>query len=709
VSADALLLLLLPIDNYAQLKDTLATSRFSAGMKKFNAHSFSTNGRISAGYVYGVIPFSDDSIYPSGYFKSEGNVDFQLFQLPLVFQYYYTSLKAITGLNNYFRISFDDGKYREALTKKNSVTEYGITRQIHLQEINLQSLQQKLGYLKSLSGDYEIPGMSDSLQIPRYEQNLDIPDSLSQKWNFNKPEFSKINKSAGFSHRKINKDSISQEIYKIESVIKTCTNKIKELKEKLLAVQKAKKKEKKFIPEYSGNHSQKFSVKKFEIGLCNPAYSTFLVNGTAVNGINMEMESDKYYLAATYGKTMNSMQVPRNVIQNSLQNVRNLFNYFDFTDVSESKRIAVVKAGVGKKECTHFYLGLLKGKGLLNYFSVSSHPETTANKENNYVIELDGKLVFNPNNKIDIIYGKSVLQNENETISIRSKGFLGLINKTRSHAVKIAYTKIIPVTKTEVALTTRWVTPFFKSYGVGFIRSDNVRHEIKINQPVGAKIKWTSFWKRENDNLMSLYEYTNTLNSFGNTVQWKISRSISIKAGYTPVFQKVINNVQQIIYRNDNHISNLFLTVTPRLKVNSTFTGFISYYNLYSQNSVSVFKNYSLSNVTLFNDRIGNTAMVSWYSARSSDSINGKTVVWEDEANIKVGKGVSLSTGVKFSKSDSERGQFGYSLKVYVPLQKHLAMEAGFEKLILGDFYNNDMMQVNYFPYLISGRMVWFW
>ena len=65
-------------------------------------------------------------------------------------------------------------------------------------------------------------------------------------------------------------------------------------------------------------------------------------------------------MAFTYGKTNNTIMTTNNIIQNQLQTARNFYNFFDFNNVKDSRKITALKLGYGKKNllCYNFILEL---------------------------------------------------------------------------------------------------------------------------------------------------------------------------------------------------------------------------------------------------------------------------------------------------------------------------------------------------------------
>jgi hypothetical protein len=691
-----------------------------------------TYGTISAGYDYGVIPFAANIKYPMGYFSSQGNIGFSALGLPLVATYYYSDLKNISGLNNYFRVSFDASRYKN-LTRNRTLEKVEEEKE-KLSSLNQfkQELIQKLAFLSNLKNGLLSPSTLSSRlddyknkytldKYKNYDGKIPSKDSLIDSLHITKPSYndslsqlkSKLPKvSYGDSISKLNNminkydslsgkiDAYKEQLQKIDQQIKSINNKLQYSNDPQKIVEE--------------NHYMKkvqsilAGVKKFDVGLCYPNYSTFLVSGSTVKGINIEWEK-KFYFAATYGKTINTIMTTNNVIQNQLQTVRNAYNFFDFNNVKDSRKIAALKFGIGRKDGSHFYAGFLYGLGLPSY--VSTIPQTSIEK--NLVIELDGKIAFNPSNIFELVYGKSTLYQEGITINSTPSDSRFPFSGYRSNAGQVKYISQIKKTKTKLTATGRIIDPFFNSYGVGFIRSDNIRYELKVDQEITNKIKLSGFYRKDRDNLLNTFSYTTQLQTMGATLSMKLSKSLMVKASYMPVIQNIDSKDSgQKVIHHVNNISNVVITYIPKIgHVTSLFTGTYSYYDLSGNGAKSNnFQNYMISNSTTLNSHFRNDLAVNYFQNNDNDSLNSNTFLFTDNLSYTASGGVMLTAGVKLSQNNISKTQTGGLLKINFPLVKHIHIEVMAEKLVLGDFYSSyNLSEIRKFPFYGYGKLILSW
>lgn len=701
--------------------DTLHKSAKDTSEKsgKINLKKNFPSGSISAEYDYGLIPFTTISKVPDQLLRTEGTMSASILKLPFNAVFSYTNSKNILGLNNYFRISFDAEQYKQRTMGKVSAKQEEYKNKLKSLYSYRQEATQQLEYLKYIQQfpQLKVPKMpTDSLHVPDilfHTPSFHLPsDSLKNKI----PSLPKIPNTSqntdslkNLADNKKYQDSIQKKINAYEEKIKETNDQIDQAQKQLnrlenpvTAVEQEYLYQNKFYRFVKG-------VKKFDVGLCYPTHSTFLVNGIVLRGVNFEWQSRRYYFAFTHGKTINNIFYSNNIIQNNLNVVRNFYNFFDFNSVASGRRITAVKFGVGQKNDSHFYVGVLSGLGHDSYYKDPSY-NYSPSLQKNYVVEIDGKLVLDKNNSFDVAYGKSIIRTNDNNIDESENGFNALFKSSnRSHAALARYNTSISKTRTHLTFTTRWIDPYFKSFGVGFIRPDNFRYEIKTEQQLTKKIKLSGFYRHEEDNLLALLSNTTSLKSAGANVTWRVNKRLTLRGGYTPVFLQVKSG-ETVVQKNDNHIGNFIFTYIPKAKkIKSVFTGMYSYYLLYDGIKNNEFKNASLLYSLETENGIKNDMSGNWLYSTASGSLFGQTYLVTDELSVGIKK-VRVAGGAKYALSEKYSNQIGYSLKVNVPVAKSVTMEAGAEKIILGEFYSNlNLVMLNTFPYFCFARLTVHW
>jgi hypothetical protein len=717
----------------AQKKELLQKKKqelISGKLKKDKNYFERTNGNVNLGYDYGVVPFVVGGKTPSGFMRSDGSMGLDILKIPVIFNYYYASVKNITGLNNFFRLSLDVPKYKENALNKLNEEEQELKSNLKELYSSSQLLEQKILYLKAIqnktnfsssllpkgypgtdinNSDYENE-FEDSLTNAKIDiknklSTNTLPDSLKsdsldkyKNQEDKKEELKKAQQKA---------DSINQVLKKYQVQKEKVQNQIEEVNKKMKMIH--------YPDSFATQMGSKYkklgildNIKKFEIGLCYPDYSTFLISGSGVKGVNLELQKSQLFFAFTYGKTINNLLFTNNVIQNNLQNVRNLFNFFDFNEVNNSRRVTAIKLGIGAKDKSHIHAGFLYGIGQNSYQVFSENTSSLSiDKEKNYVVEIDGKYQFNKKYTLDVVYGKSFLQQNSSTDSTRGLSAL-LKSNQNTNAALARFTAALGSTR--IQLSSRYVDPFFRSFGVGFMRSDNFRYEIKVDHTLSSKLKIGASYKREQDNLLQLNFITTNLQTVNTYASYRPVRQLTLRFSFSPVLQRVNSEDKTIRLENRNYISNAIISYSPRLKHNSTtFTALYNYFQLYDGKQNSIYQNYSFVN-TLTVGEFKNELAVSYFDSNIPDSLVTNSLLYSDDVSLRVKKKYILSVGAKLSQNKSGAIQTGYTAKVNIPLTKYMAIELSGEKVVLGDFYNNVLLeQIDKFPYFFFGKLIFNW
>ncbi|HTA63066.1 MAG TPA: hypothetical protein VK835_11450 [Bacteroidia bacterium] len=693
-----------------------------------------TYGNISAGYDYGVIPFAANANYPMGYYSSQGNIGVTTLGLPLVVSYYYSSLKSVAGLNNYFKVSFDASHFKETIKNKGLDKVDEETKKLSFLSNLKQSILQKIAYYEHLKNGLPNESAmtdnltkykngynsvnSDSLTKPKLpsiglnDSSLTkaLKDSLAKLTNLNSIKKSAYADSIKTAVSHLHKsDSTNEQISQYKKQIDKIEAEIKSIKNKLAYFQNPQNVAEN-NPYLSKAQGFLAGIKKADIGLCYPNYSTFLVSGTTLKGINFEWQKNIFYFAVTYGKTINTLLTTNNIIQNQLQTGRNLYNFFDFNNVKDSRKIGAFKFGLGKKESSHLFVGALEGVGLPSYLVA---PLPNGSIEKNIVLEVDGKVAFNASNSIDVVYGKSVLYQKGILENPEISPFQSLFSKFRSNAALVRFNSDIKKTKTKITLTGRIIDPFFNSYGVGFQRSDNLRYEIKVDQVISSKVKFTGFYRRDRDNLLGTSIYTTNLQTMGANLLVKINKNFTARVSYTPAIQKITS--KDSAANNSHHLNNIGTVVlTYNLRVQKISSFFNALYNTYQLSSATGkntnFQNLTISNSTIFNKQIKATMTLNYFYNNDSDTLNNNTLMVSGNFSYTLKNSGMLTVGATYATNHNIKNQAGGLIKLNIPLINHFRLEFEVQKLVLGDFYNSyNIAEIKKFPFYGYSKVIVTW
>lgn len=676
-------------------------------------------GTISLGYEYGFLPYAVNMPSPASAFKTEGRIEMDAFNLPVDLTFFYSSQKNLIGLNNYFRLSYNAERYKEKLNTK-------LGTKIESYKTNLtdltsqkQNLLQKMAYADYLSSISPDKWPVEALHVkkpalPDLEDSLSMPDTsgIINKYN---PIKNNIYSSKA--------DSISRQAvlykHKADSVIKlydAYKNKYDVLSDSIKRVETKIGELENFV---NGSHSYKkispyltkvqnflSGVKKTDVGLCYPNYSTFLSYNVPVRGINFEYEKNNYFFALTYGTTVSTLLYNTKSIDGVLQSTRNAYNYFDITNLSAGRKILSAKFGVGEKEGNHFFVGFLLGRGYSTYSTASSVDLSSRSIERNLVLEADVCRKISKNTTLDITLGKSSLQQQDVSLAAIQSAATEIFSGFRSYAALIKLKTSIAATKTNVTFSVRWVDPFFNSFGIGFIRSDNMRYEVKLDQPLTKSLRYTAMARYEEDNLLKLLNYKNTFYSINNTVSYKIKRGLMLRAGYTPLIRTLNGEGYHSI--NKNAIITGILTYMPKLR--TTQMQFNLSYNYYHVNTDSTpvnFQNFSYYHQFTFKSGFKTGLNVSWFKNNLNDTSGNTIFLGVLDFGYQFKNGSSITAAGKSAYKIHDKFYPGFLVKSTLKLSKASFWENQVEKFIVGDLFNGyDLQSLKRFPYNYSTKLI---
>jgi len=704
---------------YPTQQDGVKKREFVTKLKRLVPH-----GNVSVGYDYGFLPYTVNMPSPASAFNTEGRLEMNVLAIPLDVVFFYTSQKNLVGLNNYFRISYSPERYKEKLNSK-------VYRDIDSQKNKLgqlntrrQETMQKMAYADYLSsvspdkwpvqgnptkltaGGSDTSGMLSGMSVPDTSGiTQSVRDSLQNTGYYSKAD-SLRREASVYKNRK---DSVTElyERYRstydlLNDSIGAVKNKISELES--LVNQRSPYAEK--SPYLSKVQNFLSGVKKLDVGLCYPAYSTFLTNNVPVRGVNFEYQKNNYFFAFTYGTTVSTLLYSNRTIDGFLQNVRNSYNYFDVNDLSAGRKILSTKFGIGEKDGDHFFAGFLVGKGASTYFVPSPETSAAPSIQSNLVFEADVRKKLSKLTVLDIVVGKSSVQEADLNMNTLRTAAKEVFSNYRSYAALIKLGTGIAATKSALTFSVRWVDPFYTSYGIGFMRSDNMRYEAKLDQPLGKRLRYTLAFRYEEDNLLRLLNYKNKFYSVNNTVAYKIRRGLTLRVSYTPLVRTLRG--ENYHFKNKNSIVTGILTFAPRSKrVQKQFSLLYNSYNITTDSTPIRFQNFAYYQQLSFRKGFSTWLNISWFKNSLQDSSGDDVFLAVLDAGYKFKNGSSFSVAGKSAYKKSGELYPGFVIRSTFKLADALFWENQVEKFIVGDLFNGyDLELLRKFPYCFTTKLV---
>lgn len=258
------------------------------------------------------------------------------------------------------------------------------------------------------------------------------------------------------------------------------------------------------------------------IGMNHPNYSPLTLSGLAVNGLDMEFNPGKFYLAFSYGTSEKPVQAPAIVLPTTP--VDSLLNPDSLVNRTYDRKVIAGRIGYGRKGGDHVFFTMLHARDDANAMAFDTNNVILTPKEN-LLLGLDLRILgFDENLSLDGEIVGSVLTENTHNAPLDNDDIPSFLTdliepKMSTHvdyayALKLQYA--IPETYTRMSGSVRMIGPGFSSLGVPYLRSDLFRYEARIDQGfLRRQITVGGFYRHERDNLIPWKRSTTTLDGYG--------------------------------------------------------------------------------------------------------------------------------------------------------------------------------------------------
>lgn len=662
---------------------------------------------VKAGYHYGFIQgYTFDQSFPDQLFLTEGNMGLRLFKLPFQVEYRYATMQIPYGLNNYFRIKFDASQYLRDLEMKKQGLNKLNTMNLDSVYLKRQELMKKLLYRR-----YQV---SEMLRLKKDSLQLAVPDSLTDKLppiprnglpdslRFDFPQKPGMPQNPIVdSLQELTKDynSLLGAVQKTQAVADSL-EKLKQLQD-FNTPQDSTALYKK---ELQKRKQKIFRLNSFELGTCFPNNSYLMYGTLPVNGVFTDFEYQGVYVSFLYGEVMNNFLFANTFFERQLLSTKNVTNFFDFSRTNRGRKVTAFKIGKGRFQDNHVHVGFLYGLGMKNYGDTALISDIDLQpKQSNAVLELSSRYKIKKH-QFEFALAKSVLGDH------RAGGLMnGLLDfdKTYSLAGVVIYSTSFFKEKTRLKVLVRHLQPYYQSFGLGFMNSDYLRVNVKVDQRIGKKLTVGGFVKNDVDNLYNLVSLTNNIFNYGVNTGLRIGRSWNIRLTYNPIVQKITDNQSGLVTRLNNCLYNANVSFTKRRK-KTTWQSNVNY-NYFALNDFNGKEN-TFQNITASHSvNFGRTTISltsTYFSTNIIDSLdpnnfmNGLTVSF----NVKK---VSLRLGAKHFSNLAGTQDYGALLGIVIPLNKYFALSLEGQKFVMGDYFlTNNALPLNKVPYYFGASVL---
>jgi hypothetical protein len=274
------------------------------------------------------------------------------------------------------------------------------------------------------------------------------------------------------------------------------------------------------------------TIRKFELGNIMPTGSSFLLNGTTMQGISYQYLSRSIFISLDAGRSFDETWATRD--QSSIR-LRRLQETIFLQDGREfgPKKLASVRIGIGTPESTHFHVGVLRGSrsvdGMITQ-SGSGVPRLL-----NHVVEIDGALEVAKGHSARIAIARSVVADPSSARDGDSPLQAALARRTeQNQAVQLGWASRFKATGTDINVTARSIDSMFQSMGVAFIRPASRSIDVVGTQPIGKHIKIKAGYKAE-ERKAAQSSAINRIKRYRAQVLWKVERSLNLRMAYLPM------------------------------------------------------------------------------------------------------------------------------------------------------------------------------
>ncbi|TAH42094.1 MAG: hypothetical protein EYC69_06530 [Bacteroidetes bacterium] len=690
--------------------------------KKTLMQNLIPNANLNIGEGYGVVPY----IYlkdPVWYFRTDGNAELRLLDLPFKTSFSYTGISSNAKNSNYFKISFDFASYKRERIQKYQQKLASLDSEL----LQLSDLRQKT-LIRKNAIDYSLSHLDSSTnQSQLYHNTADLSTDSTEawkkpsltSWNFALVDTTKISqskndsitdtnsisKSANHSidNRAVELDSLKRVQFQLSDSLERLDKRRKELiriKNDYLKVDSLGN------TKYRVNKmSIVEALKKFEVGRCNPNYSTYLISNVSLNGIVFETMFGTGYLAGAIGKISKNFQVDRNASEKNPIRFDRIFDFVNFNSVKESNKVVSLKGGYGEKEVNHLYIGGLYGRGLLGRSFLPSDLNTSPKPVQNVVIEVDGKINLSKQVAFESVLSRSYLMEEEAQLSENSNRDRHISDYCAAHS-RISF--IADKIRLSSAGIIKWTGPNFKSMGLGYSNNDQISYELRTDKKFGKKLSLNNNLKKYSTNVSNISTVGLKALSFGGALNYRFTSSIQFHGNYQ--FTSINSYSEDLLISKSNLALVSFGATANKRILGRVVIADVSYSNNNSKQSsaLSLYQIYSLNLSSAVSKKINLTASIVVSEQDFNPGTSHHLENYLAGGNIQLVSWCKLFLSGKISVSEIKT-ETGASCKFLFSLLKNMDAVLSAEKYLSNQTLDINENVIRRYPYNLFLQIRYHW
>ena len=401
---------------------------------------------------------------------------------------------------------------------------------------------------------------------------------------------------------------------------------------------------------------------KIGIGRTYPRYSLLTLNGVSVTGVNVEFTPGIIYFAVTAGKTQKAISGSE-IIKSTYE--RNLF---------------ATRFGLGKKRSTHLHFTFLHARD--NEKSLSNDTTGAAPKEN-YLVGTDVNIfLFKRRFNLQGELVASMLTRDINSAEVRKEDLkqvpswmISSFKPKISSSVDYAYSvkSYLNLTNTRLSGAVKMIGPGFYSFGVPYLRNDELTYEARIRQNLcKRKISVGSYLRRSRDNLIPWKRTTTISSAYGINLSFRFAKLPYFQLNYAPYFQNNDMEVDSLKTDNKTSLFSVATGYTHKLgDITSSTNFFFSSQHNKTHTDISNYsiQNYSLNESVSFQFPLTLMASLSLYNSNYSRQ-NSKIISYDLSGAYAAFKKWRNTFGLRLTNQKKENNKTGFYLMSSFPIRK---------------------------------------
>ena len=416
------------------------------------------------------------------------------------------------------------------------------------------------------------------------------------------------------------------------------------------------------------------SLRKFDLGTFDPDYSQLVLSGVSLTGVNIELNVSRFYTAFTWGASQINFENPFSV------------------NLSGSRVIAHGRVGFGRKEKSLFAISILRGKDA-NANIISDSNGSFYISSTNYVIGADYTYQINENSRFSLEYARTILdESDNLNRKVNElQQFENLLNIDKSKYTSAWNARIettLMETRTKLSATFRQVDPYYYSFGTPFLRKDNLRLELKGEQPLWKnQLNVGLTYRYDSDNIHLLKEGTSVNHTYIFKTTFRRKKWPFISLIYSPSYQRFYSNQFKTVINTETKLYSLTsgYTFNKQMTQTNLTANYTKQFNSSNQEEIRVY-HIDVFNVTtsILIKSVHLTVVNSmsyihpWRGSDSTKAVSGDLEIikglFKNNINAKVGYGYFKD----FALQERHILKVGISFSILKGLQTEIDFERHF-------------------------------